>query len=138
MNFINFNLKKFLLLALALALPLISINTQQSPLHQGWQDKPFSLLASLAQSSFFSFSDGVRGTTALYLNLVEIKKNNQKLNIENRELQTRLEVLAEIQKENDRLNSLLEFKAKTKMELVAAPPSTRPQSRTAAFAAMVP
>lgn len=103
-----------------LALPLISINTQQSPLHQGWQDKPFSLLASLAQSSFFSFSDGVRGTTALYLNLIDIKRNNQKLNEQNRELQTRLEVLGELQKENDRLNSLLDFKAKTKMELIAA------------------
>jgi rod shape-determining protein MreC len=74
----------------------------------------------MTQNGFYSFSDGVRSTTALYLNLINIKRDSQKLSDENRELRTRLEAMAELQKENDRLNDLLGFKAKTKMDLVAA------------------
>ncbi len=120
MNFLNFDLKKVLIFIFLLALPLISINMQQNPLAQGWYDRPFSFLAGVTQSAFFSFSDGVRGNTALYLNLVNIKKENQSLKDANQELLARLEVHAELQKENDRLNQLLEFKSKTKMELISA------------------
>lgn len=103
-----------------LALPLISINMQQNPLAQGWYNRPFSFLASITQAAFFSFSDGVRGNTSLYLNLVNIKKENQSLKEANQELLTRLEAHTELQKENDRLNQLLSFKSKTKMDLVSA------------------
>lgn len=120
MNFLNFNLKKALIFLFLLILPLISINMQQNPLAQGWYDRPFSFLASVTQTAFFSFSNGVRSNTALYLNLINIKKENQRLKEANLELLTRLEVQSELQKENDRLNALLEFKAKTKMELISA------------------
>lgn len=101
-------------------LPLISINMQQNPLAQGWYDKPFSFVASVTQKAFFGFSDGVRSNTALYLNLINIKKENQSLKEANQELLARLEVQTELQKENDRLNQLLDFKSKTKMELMSA------------------
>lgn len=120
MNFINFDLKKTLTILFVVSLPLITINMQQNPLSQGWYDKPFSLLASITQNGFFSFSDNVRGTTAMYLNLINIKKQSQTLADENRELRARLDAMDDLLRENERLSQLLDFKAKHKMELVAA------------------
>jgi rod shape-determining protein MreC len=120
LNFLNFNLKKLLIIGFIISLPLMSINMQQNPLATGWYDRPFSFMAAMTQNGFYSFSDGVRSTTSMYLDLINIKKNSQKLAEENSELRTRLEAMAELQKENDRLNDLLSFKAKTKMDLVAA------------------
>lgn len=101
-------------------LPLASINMQQTPVTDGWYNRPFSWLAGLTQNSFFSFSDGVRSTTKMYLNLIDIKRDNLRLKSENSELLARLDMMTELQNENGRLNSLLEFKNRTKMELVAA------------------
>ncbi|MFN7824351.1 MAG: rod shape-determining protein MreC [Pseudobdellovibrionaceae bacterium] len=120
MNFLNFNLKKLVLTLALLLLPLISINLQQNPLATGWYDKPFSMLGSYLQVAFFEFSDGVRGTTALYLNLIDIKKNNQILESKNRELQTRLEQMRELEIENERLRGLQGFQANSKMEMISA------------------
>lgn len=120
MNFLNFNLKKVLSFLFVLALPLISINMQQKPAAAGWYDKPFSFLASMTQSAFFSFSDGVRSNTQLYLDLINIKKENSSLKSQNNELLSRLEAQTELLKENERLNQLLDFKNRSKMELVAA------------------
>jgi rod shape-determining protein MreC len=120
LNFLTFDIKKLLSFLFVLSLPLISINMQQSPLSESWYDRPFTFLASLTQSGFFSFSDGVRSNTHLYLDLINIKKESLELKAANEELQTRLELLNEAQKENERLNQLLDFKNKTKMELVAA------------------
>jgi rod shape-determining protein MreC len=120
LNFLNFDLKKVLSFLFIVSLPLISINMQQKPMTQGWYDKPFSFLASVTQSAFFSFSDGVRGNTQLYLDLISIKKENLRLKSANDELLTRLEVQNELEKENFRLSQLLEFKTHSKMELVSA------------------
>ncbi len=120
MNFLNFNLKKVLSFLFVLSLPLISINMQQKPHVQGWYDKPFSFLASLTQSAFFSFSDGVRSNTQLYLDLINIKRENSDLKSQNNELKARLEAQTELLKENERLNQLLDFKSRSKMELIAA------------------
>lgn len=120
MNFLNFDLKKLLTFLFIFSLPLVSINMQQKTTVRGWYDRPFSFLASMTQSGFFSFSDGVRANTSLYLDLINIKKENQNLHRLNQELLSRLEVHSELQKENDRLNQLLDFRAKTKMELVTA------------------
>ena len=120
LNFLNFDLKKVLSFLFIVSLPLISINMQQKPTSQGWYDKPFSFLGSVTQSAFFTFSDGVRGNTLLYLDLINIKKENLRLKSVNDELLTRLEVQAELEKENIRLNQLLEFKTHSKMELISA------------------
>ncbi len=120
MNWFNFDLRKVLITTALVILPLISINTQQSPLTTGWYDKPFAFLAGLIESGFFSFSDGVRGTTKFYLDLVDIKKENQSLKEQNKELQARLQSMDELTKENERMNALLGFRQKAKMEMVAA------------------
>lgn len=120
MNFLNFDLKKLLSFLFILSLPLISINMQRNHLRQGWYDKPFTFLGSLTQTGFFSFSDAIRSNTSLYLNLINIKKENLDLKSQNQELLARLETMGEMQKETERLNQLLDFKSRTKMELVAA------------------
>lgn len=101
-------------------LPLISINTQQRPSESGWYNKPFTFLAGVVENTFFSFNDGVRGTTKLYLDLINLKKESAELKKQNNELLARLQAMDELHKENERLNSLLEFKQKSKMQLVAA------------------
>lgn len=120
MNFLNFDLKKALSVMLVLLLPLISINMQRKPFVQIWYNKPFSFLASVTQSSFFSFSDGVRGNTQMYLNLIGIKRENQNLKSENQRLMAMIQAQEELGKENERLNQLIDFKNHSKMDLVAA------------------
>ncbi len=120
MNFLNFNLKKATAILIVLLLPLISINMQRKPFEAVWYNKPFSFLAGLTQSAFFSFADGIRANTQLYVNLIGIKKENQKLHEENLRLQSLIQAKEELEKENDRLNQLLEFKNHSKMELIAA------------------
>lgn len=120
MNFFNFDLKKIIMLVVILVLPLVSINMEQKSRGGDWIDKPFSFLASVSQELFYGFSIGVKGTTALYLNLIGIKKESELLKSKNNELTTRLEAMDEMKQENDRLRALLDFKQSTKMDLIAA------------------
>lgn len=120
MNFLNVDLKKIVFFLLVVALPLLSINMEQKSREGQWFAEPFDFLASGVQQGFDGFSRGVRETTALYLNLIGIKKENSVLKNQNAELATRLESLKELQQENDRLRGLLSFKESTKMDLVAA------------------
>jgi rod shape-determining protein MreC len=120
LNWLNLNIRNIFVTVVLLILPLISINTQRRLSVTGWYDKPFSFLAGVVETGFFSFSDGVRGTTKLYLDLIDIKKENRDLKYQNQELQTRLQKMEELTKENDRLSQLLDFRLKTKMDLVSA------------------
>lgn len=108
------------MIGIVLALPLISINMQQRPQESNWLVKPFALLGSGISQTFYGFSHGVTETTAMYVNLINIKKNSEQLQSTNNELQARLEKMNELTNENDRLRGLLSFKEQTKMKLVAA------------------
>lgn len=106
---------------LALSLPLISINMEQKTIRTSrWFDQPLSYFSSSALEFFYSFSAGVTETTGLYLNLIDIKKQNLLLNTQNGELQTRIQESAELALENERLRGLLTFKEKSKMTLIAS------------------
>lgn len=120
MNFLNIDVKKIIFVALILALPLLSINMERRDPDEAWFDQPVRFLVDGVQQVFDGFSRGVRGTTAMYLNLIGIKKQNSDLLEQNLELSTRLSVLKELQLENERLRSLLDFKQSQDMELVAA------------------
>lgn len=74
----------------------------------------------MTQQGFYAFSDGVRSTTLMYLDLINIKKESARLKSENFELLTRLEAMNELKTENDRLHQLFDFKAASKMDLIAA------------------
>ena len=85
-----------------------------------WFAQPISFLADSLKSFFAALSDGVRGTTAEYLNLLRIKSENQTLIMQMSALQARMQVFEENQNEIDRLRTVLEFKASSKMELIPA------------------
>lgn len=120
MNFFNFDLKKIFIIAVLVAVPLISVNLQERSKDQPWILLPFYFVSGFAQNSYAIFSSGVRGTTDLYLNLIDIKKNNRQLQLEIDELKAQLGELTELKLENERLGRLLQFKEKTKMNLLAA------------------
>lgn len=93
---------------------------EHNPAERPWFVKPFIFASGVVQNMYSGFSSGVRGTTSLYLNLINIKKNNQNLQKENAELRAQLGALTELKLENQRLNNLLGFKENTKMELLTA------------------
>ncbi len=118
MNFLNFNFKKIVILLFILSLPLISINMEQKKVQNAWFTQPFSFLAQSIQNFFSGLSQGVRGTTAEYINLLNIKAESARINKENNELKTRLNQFSENQNELERLRTLLDFQNNTKMELI--------------------
>lgn len=120
LNFLNFNFKKGILIALLLVLPLFSINMEQKSTQTIWFAQPISFLADSLKSFFAALSNGVRGTTAEYLNLLHIKAENQNLKMQMSALQARMQVFDENQNEIDRLRSVLDFKTNSKMELIPA------------------
>lgn len=119
MNFLNLNWRKLALIIVAAILPLITINMEQKGREADWIKQPFQLLAGFAEDLFFGFSHGVKSTTGYYVNLLNIKSTNENLISENAELKTRLDLFRELELENNRLRDLLQFKQKSKMELVA-------------------
>jgi len=93
---------------------------QQMPRPSEWYGEPMALLASQTQVVYSWFSDEVRGTTSLYLNLINIKKENNQLKSQNAELKAQLTAMTELKLENERLSQLFAFKQKNKMDLLAA------------------
>lgn len=120
MNFLNFNFRKAIIVILVLSLPLVSINMEQKKVQNAWFTQPFSFLAETIQGLFSGLSQGVRSTTAEYVNLLRIKSQSADLKKENDELKTKLNQFVETQNELERLKTLLDFQKNTKMELVPA------------------
>ena len=120
MNFLNFNLKKVFISLLLIALPLISINTQQSPFSSSWYDRPFFFIASVVQQTLYSFSFGVKDTVSQYLNLLNIKKEIALLRHENQRLLAKMTQFGEMENELNRFAKLLDFQQRSQMHLVAA------------------
>jgi rod shape-determining protein MreC len=93
---------------------------EQKRVQNTWFTEPFSFLAQSTQNLFYGLSQGVRSTTAEYVNILNIKKTNKDLQKENDELKTRLSLFTESQNELERLRTLLDFQKNTKMELIPA------------------
>ncbi len=102
------------------ALPLLSINIQRGPDEPPWYTQPFSFVAGTVLNAYTDFSQGVRGTVALYLNLIDIKTENRLLKRDISELKAQLGRMTELKIENERLNKLLGFQQNAPMKLVAA------------------
>ncbi|MCB0394535.1 MAG: rod shape-determining protein MreC [Bdellovibrionales bacterium] len=112
--------RKWALILFVIILPLISINMQRKEGETPWYLVPFVTGAGIVQEAYSSFSNGVRGTVSLYVNLVDVKKENRVLKTELGELKARLADLEEIKIENDRLQKLLDFKKDSEMSLLTA------------------
>lgn len=120
MNFFNLDRKKVLLLLGLIGIILVGINMQRNPGESLTLLRPFYFLSGAIQNTYFSFTSGVRGTTALYLDLIDIKKANRQLLKENAELRAQLGSMTELKLENERFSDLLKFKQKSNMKLLAA------------------
>lgn len=120
MSFLHFDIRKILTLALLLAIPVFSINMQKSSKDEPWIFRPFFFMSGVTQNSFSSLTSGVRSTTDLYLNLIDIKTHNRELTQEIGQLKAQLGAMTELGLENERLNKLIDFRQRSKMELVAA------------------
>lgn len=120
MKLIRFDFKKIFLGFAVVALPLMAVNMQRNSEEEVWFTRPFSFFGGLMQNALSSFSSGVRGTTAMYLDLIGVKTENKALKVENSELRAQLGAMTELKVENERLNKLLGFKQSSNMELLAA------------------
>lgn len=120
MNFFTFDLRKVFLGIALVILPLIAINMQRKSEEELWFTRPFTLAGAVMQRGFASFSSGVRGTTAMYLDLLGVKRQNQELKKQLAELNAQLGAMTELKLENERLGQLLGFKQASKMNLLAA------------------
>jgi rod shape-determining protein MreC len=120
MNFFNFDIRKIFVLGLLLSIPIFSITMQQNSKDEPWIFKPFFFMSGITQNTFSSLTGGVRSTTDLYLNLIDIKTQNRELNTEIGQLKAQLSQMTELNFENERLNKLLEFRQRNQMDLLAA------------------
>ena len=120
MNFFALDLKKLITGLIFTTLILIAINMDSHPDQDPFYLKPFTYFAHIIQGGYAKFSSGIEGTTKLYLNLIDIKKDNRELLKKNASLRAQLGAQTELQLENLRLSNLLGFKKKSEMELLAA------------------
>lgn len=120
MNFFTFDVRKVFLVFALVVLPLVAINMQRKSEEELWFTKPFTFAGGLFQRGYASFSSGVRGTTAMYLDLIGVKRANEDLKKQLAELNAQLGAMTELKLENVRLNQLLGFKQANKMNLLAA------------------
>ncbi|MBT4761307.1 MAG: rod shape-determining protein MreC [Bdellovibrionaceae bacterium] len=121
MNYFNFSLKKILVTAVVIGLPVfLAVNMMIYTGEPPWYLRPFTFSTSLIQKAFSSFSLEVRGTTGLYLNLISIKKNNKVLLKDNQKFHAQLAAVTELKMENQRLSKLLNFKQQSELKLLAA------------------
>lgn len=93
---------------------------EQKPIESHWISRPFLFLTSMVQDGLFEFSQGIKQTTAEYVYLLNIKKQNAELKNLNNEMTARLLQMKELDIENQHLRGLLDLKEKSKMSLIAA------------------
>ena len=102
------------------AIPLVLINTEHDPKDTAWYKMPFIFAGSVFQKGYYGFSEGIRGTTKEYLNLLGIKKEMRLLKTENQELKAQIQRMADIMEENQRLGAMLNFQVRANMKLLGA------------------
>lgn len=120
MNIFPFDFKKLLIGIILVAIPLVAINIKRKEEQLAWFLKPVFITSSFMQDIYTDFSLGVRNTTSLYLNLIDVKKDNRELKEKLNELEATLAQFKEVKNENERLTGLLEFKKETPHTLLAA------------------
>ena len=113
-----FDLRKSFLILFVIILPLLSLNLQNKTLT--WYLSPFISIASNIQNVYSSFTEAIQDTTSLYLNLIDIKRENLKLKKEVIKMNAVNIKLTELQIENERLEQLLSFKNDIQQQSLAA------------------
>ncbi len=120
MGIFPLDFKKLLIIIILISIPLLAINIQRKEGRLSWVVQPFFVTVGFFQDAYSNYSRSIKKTTSLYLNLLDIKKNNRSLEDNMAVLQTQLSQFEELKKENVRLAQLLGFKQDTPHQLVAA------------------
>lgn len=120
MSIFPFDFKKLMIVIVLVAIPLVAINIKRKEEQLAWFLKPVFITSSFLQNIYTNFSLGVRDTTSLYLNLVDIRTDNRLLKEKLNELEATLSQFQEVKNENDRLTGLLEFKKESPHSLLTA------------------
>lgn len=120
MGYFTFDIRRLFLVVAVVVIPLMAINMKQTHEEDIWFLKPFTYMGGMIQGAYSSFSSGVRGTTSMYIDLINIKTENKTLKVENMELRAQLGSMTELKVENERLTKLLGFKQASNMDLLAA------------------
>jgi len=120
-EFFRVDIRKLLLIVIMLALPLISLNLERKETGQTrWYEQPIIWIVNPLQDLFTRFANNVTGTTGLYLNLLDIKKENRILKEDLSKLKSELNQKEELRLENERLKKLLEFQQRAPNSLLSA------------------
>lgn len=102
--------KKLVLVAIILALPLISINIERRDAGNAkWYQQPILMVVNPIQEFLTQFSLGVSHTTNFYVNLLGVKRDNRILKEEVAVLKQQVAQDNEMRLEYDRLKKQLEF-----------------------------
>lgn len=117
MNFFRFDLKKLFIFALLILLPIFSLSLLK-PGDRLWIFRPLGNVTGFVQNLFVNFSESIKDTTSRYLNLVAINKEITDLKNENAKLKAEVMRFVEVEKENSRLNEVLEFAKSSEMKLI--------------------
>ena len=118
MNFLN--LKTSLIIISIIIVPLIFVNIQDDQLQKNFIFKAGVFITHKTHQIFSRYINTITGTVSLYTNIIHVKKNNQMLRTENSQLKIQLMQMEEIQLENSRLNSLLQFSSPVGFQLLPA------------------
>ncbi len=119
MGFFPIDFKKLFIISLLIAIPMIAINIQRNEGELTFFLKPFLVTATFFQSGITKYSESVQKTTSLYLNLIDIKKTNRELLEKMNLVDAELLRLNDLQKENERLAELLEYKKNSPHKFLA-------------------
>ena len=118
MHFLNF--KKFIIIAFIIICPLILINIQRNHLENFWLFRFHSAVMLHLRNSYSKFHHSIANTIYLYTYLINVKKNNRLLKLENTRLKTQLLQMKELTIKNQILNQMLDFKNKVQFDLLSA------------------
>ena len=113
--------KKLFLVVLILALPLISLNLERRDTGTvKWYQQPVLLIVNPLQDFFSRFALGVSNTTSLYVDLINIKRDNRVLKEDLAAAKQEITQTEEFKRDYDRLKKLLEFKTSSASRLLGA------------------
>ena len=113
-----FDLRKGALILFVIILPLLSLNLQNKTLT--WYLSPLISIASNIQNTYSYFTENIQDTTSLYLDIINIKKENLRLKKEMVKINAIKVKLTEVEIENQRLGQLLNFKSSIQQQSLAA------------------
>ncbi len=120
MHFFNFDIKKALLIIFIIIVPVFLMTLDRSKTENNILFRSFAFINSKIQLFYYSLSSSVYQTTDTYLNLIHTRKKNRELEKENTQLKSRLTLMKEVQQENKRLNTILNFKQTSRIQFIVA------------------